>query len=108
MDKYLSLSIIFSLSLVSLAMSFQANEYQQMIFELNPFHNIVSNVNNITSYLIPIVQFVFIVCTTKIMLLLFDKNVSVLHISIYIGYGFAFILLSVLFLHLILLCMIIK
>lgn len=85
------------MSLTAIVMSVYINEYEQIIFGLNPFSQIISSINIISGAIEPFISFTFICVTSKIMLRVMEERISMYDITLSVAYGFIPALLSILF-----------
>lgn len=95
--RYFHYTVLLFISLTSIIMSVYANEYDQIIFGLNPFSRIISSINTISGAITPFVSFAFICITSKIMLRVMEERISMYEITQAVAYGFIPVLLSTLF-----------
>jgi len=97
-ERFMHYFIIIALSLMFLAISYQANDIQkQLSQQSNYLFDFFYTANNFVAFSIPIFAFVFFFITTKIMLMIFDINMENGLLSKIIGNSFIGLFFSISF-----------
>ena len=99
-DKILPYLVVLATSVLFVLISFQANELQYQISkQTNGIIMFIYSTNNIIAFLLPIMFYVFVVLTTRMMLYIFDYESIVIKTDLnkFVAYSFTPVFLTISF-----------